>query len=172
MKSRAQLLIAAAALLVLPGLAGTSPTAVLANGAAAPTFQLDSMAGKKVNLNDFRGKVVLLNFWASWCGPCRKEMPILEQLHKQYQAKGVTLVGVNVEPSSDDAVKWLKGTPVSFPILFDRDSSVSKLYQVQGMPNTVILDRKGKVRFIHRGYKPGEENEYLDQIRALVREAG
>jgi thiol-disulfide isomerase/thioredoxin len=130
------------------------------------------MAGKLVNLADYRGKVVLLNFWASWCGPCRKEMPILEQLHKQYQNKGVMLVGVNVEPDSEDARKWLKGTPVSFPILFDRDSAVSKLYEVQGMPNTVILDRKGRVRYIHRGYKAGEENEYLDQIRALVREAG
>jgi thiol-disulfide isomerase/thioredoxin len=172
MKIRIPLLIAAAAMTVLPGMGSTTPPAALAMGAAAPTFQLDSMAGNKVNLSDLRGKVVLLNFWASWCGPCRKEMPILEQLHKQYQSKGVTLVGVNVEPDSQDALKWLKVTPVSFPILFDRDSSVSKLYQVEGMPNTVILDRKGKVRFIHRGYKPGEENEYLDQIRALVREAG
>ncbi len=171
MKTRIPVLIAAAAMTVLPGMASTTP-AVLAMGASAPTFQLDSMAGKKVNLSDLRGKVVLLNFWASWCGPCRKEMPILEQLHKQYQSKGVALVGVNVEPDSQEALKWLKVTPVSFSILFDRDSSVSKLYQVEGMPNTVILDRKGKVRFIHRGYKPGEENEYLDQIRALVREAG
>jgi peroxiredoxin len=165
-------MLAAAALVVVPGLGGTTPAAVLANGAPAPSFQLDSMAGKKLNLSDLRGKVVLLNFWASWCGPCRKEMPILEQMYRQYQSKGVTLVGVNVEPSSDDAVKWLKSTPVTFPILFDRDSSVSKLYQVQGMPNTVIVDRKGKVRYIHRGYKPGEESDYLDQIRSLVREAG
>jgi thiol-disulfide isomerase/thioredoxin len=114
--------------------------------------------------------VVLINFWASWCGPCRKEMPILEQLHKAYKTKGVQLVGVNVEPNSDDAKKYLQATPVSFPILLDRESTVSKLYQVQGMPNTVILDRTGKVRYIHRGYKPGEENEYLDQIRMLVRE--
>jgi thiol-disulfide isomerase/thioredoxin len=172
MKTRIPLMIAAAAMTMLPGMGSTTPAAVLAMGAAAPGFQLDSLAGKAVNLNDFRGKVVLLNFWASWCGPCRKEMPILEQLHKQYQSKGVTLVGVNVEPDSADAMKMLKSVPVSFPILFDRSSAVSKLYQVEGMPNTVILDRKGKVRFIHRGYKPGEENEYLDQIRALVREAG
>jgi thiol-disulfide isomerase/thioredoxin len=142
----------------------------LANGNLAPGFQLDSLAGSRVNLADYRGQVVLLNFWASWCGPCRKEMPILEQVYKQYKSKGVALVGVNVEPNSGDALNYLKATPVTFPILFDRDSAVSKAYQVQGMPNTVILDRAGRVRFIHRGYTPGAENEYLDQIRALVRE--
>jgi len=172
MKIRPQLMIAAAALALLPGLAGTVAPPVMAMGAPAPTFQLDSVSGTKLSLNDLHGKVVLINFWASWCGPCRKEMPILEQLNKQYRSKGVSLVGVNVEPDSADALKWLKSTPVTFPILFDRDSSVSKLYQVQGMPNTVIIDRHGKVRFIHRGYQPGEENEYLDQIRALVLEAG
>ena len=67
-------------------------------------------------------------------------------------------------------MNWLKDTPVSFPILFDTDSKVSKLYQVAGMPNTVILDRKGTVRYIHRGYQAGAENEYLDQIRQLIRE--
>jgi thiol-disulfide isomerase/thioredoxin len=139
-------------------------------GSAAPAFQLDSLAGKPVNLADYKGQVVLLNFWASWCGPCRKEMPILEQLHKQYRSKGFSLVGVNVEPNSADALTMLKSVPVSFPILFDRDSTVSKLYQVQGMPNTVIVDRQGRVRYVHRGYKPGEENEYLDQIRNLIKE--
>ena len=172
MYKRSRILLTALTMTLVPMLGATTTGGPLSTGAAAPAFQLESLAGKPVNLADYRGKVVLLNFWASWCGPCRKEMPILEQLFKQYQAKGVTLVGVNVEPNSDDARKWLKSTPVSFPILFDRDSAVSKLYEVQGMPNTVILDRKGRVRYIHRGYKSGEENEYLDQIRALVREAG
>jgi thiol-disulfide isomerase/thioredoxin len=142
----------------------------LRTGALAPAFALQSSSGKPLNLSDLKGQIVLVNFWASWCGPCRKEMPVLEQLNKQYRAKGVTLVGVNVEPDTAAAVDWLKATPVSFPILFDTDSKVSKLYQVEGMPNTVILDRTGKVRYIHRGYSPGAENEYLDQIRALIRE--
>jgi len=139
-------------------------------GAPAPQFQLNSNNGKPLSLADLKGRIVLVNFWASWCGPCRKEMPLLEQLNRQYRSKGVTLVGVNVEPDSAAATDWLKATPVSFPILFDVDSKVSKLYQVEGMPNTVILDRKGNVRYIHRGYSAGAENEYLDQIRALIRE--
>jgi thiol-disulfide isomerase/thioredoxin len=152
------------------GVAGAASNGPLASGNPAPAFDLDSLAGKHVNLADYKGQVVLINFWASWCGPCRKEMPILEQLNKAYKSKGVQLVGVNVEPNSEDAKKYLQSTPVTFPILLDRASTVSKLYQVQGMPNTVILDRSGKVRYIHRGYQPGAENEYLDQIRMLVRE--
>ena len=156
------------ALAIAPVLAVSGPS--LQAGAPAPAFELNSNTGKAVSLADLKGQIVLVNFWASWCGPCRQEMPILEQLNHQYHNKGVTLIGVNVEPDSAAATAWLKATPVSFPILYDVDSKVSKLYEVQGMPNTVILDRKGVVRYIHRGYSPGAENEYLDQIRTLIRE--
>lgn len=156
------------ALVLAPALAVCAPS--LQTGAPAPGFELNSNSGKPVSLADLRGQIVLVNFWASWCGPCRQEMPILEQLNHQYRNKGVALVGINVEPDTAAATDWLKATPVTFPILYDVDSKVSKLYEVQGMPNTVILDRKGVVRYIHRGYSPGAENEYLDQIRALIRE--
>ena len=112
----------------------------------------------------------MLNFWASWCGPCRQEMPLLENIYKKYSKLGFTMIGVNVEPDSKAANDWLKQTPVSFPILYDTESKVSKLYGVAGMPSTVIIDRKGNVRMMHRGYKPGDENEYLNSIRALMRE--
>jgi thiol-disulfide isomerase/thioredoxin len=146
------------------------PALAVAPSGPAPKFQLDSIGGKVVNLDQFKGQVVMINFWASWCGPCRTEMPILEKLHAKYKPMGFTMVGINVEPDPKLAVDWLKSTPVSFPILLDTKSEVSKLYQVAGMPSTVIVDRKGNLRWLHRGYKPGDENEYLDQIRALVRE--
>ena len=123
-----------------------------------------------MKLSEFRGKVVLIVFWASWCGPCRQEMPLLDSIYKQYHRMGFTLIGVNVEPDSNAANQWLKETPVSFPILYDKESKVSKMYDVAGMPSTVIIDRAGKVRALHRGYKPGDENGYLDSIRTLVRE--
>jgi peroxiredoxin len=97
-------------------------------------------------------------------------MPLLESIYKKYNKLGFTMIGVNVEPDSKAADEWLKQTPVSFPILYDRDSKVSKLYDVGGMPCTVIIDRSGHLRKLHRGYKPGDENEYLDSIRALIRE--
>jgi thiol-disulfide isomerase/thioredoxin len=152
------------------GVVLSAPALAVSPAGPAPGFELASMAGKNVNLAQYKGQVVMINFWASWCGPCRQEMPLLEQLHKKYKPMGFTMVGVNVEPDSSKAVDWLKATPVTFPILFDTKSEVSKLYSVQGMPSTVIVDRKGNLRWLHRGYKPGDENEYLNQIRALVRE--
>jgi thiol-disulfide isomerase/thioredoxin len=146
------------------------PALAVAPAGPAPAFTLKSMAGKPVSLSQYKGQVVMINFWASWCGPCRTEMPILEKLHAKYKPMGFTMLGVNVEPDSSLAANWLKTTPVSFPILFDTKSEVSKLYSVAGMPSTVIVDRKGNLRWLHRGYKAGDENEYLNQIRALVRE--
>ena len=163
MKNRLAAIIAAAAL-ALPALAA-DPT-----GSPAPAFTLGSSAGSNVSLAQYKGQVVMLNFWASWCGPCRQEMPLLESIYKKYNRMGFTLIGVNVEPDSNAANQWLKQTPVSFPILYDKDSKVSKMYDVAGMPSTVIIDRTGKVRVLHRGYKPGDENEYLDSIRSLIRE--
>ena len=154
---------AAALAIALPLMAGP-------NVAPAPPFTLAARGGKDVSLAQYQGQVVMINFWASWCGPCRQEMPLLESIYKKYNKLGFTLLGVNVEPDSKAADDWLKATPVSFPILYDKDSKVSKLYDVDGMPSTVIIDRTGKLRVLHRGYKPGDENEYLDSIRALIRE--
>ena len=167
---RRALLRAGIVCLTLAATAPASLASTITPGAAAPAFQLPSSANTPLALSDLKGQVVLINFWASWCGPCRQEMPVLDQLYRKYKAAGFTLLGVNVEPKSADALGFLKGTPVTFPILFDSDSQVSKLYEVSGMPSTVILDRTGKVRYIHHGYKPGEESEYLDQIRSLMRE--
>ena len=141
-----------------------------ASSAIAPSFSLPSRSGDSVSLEQLKGQVVMLNFWASWCGPCRQEMPLLDQMHKRYSSLGFTLLGVNVEANTNDAERWLAETPVSFPVLFDKESKVSKLYDVNAMPSTVFIDRKGNVRYLHRGYKPGDESEYLNQIRALLKE--
>src|SRR6185437_3609744 len=173
MRSTSRLVTLMGAALVGLGIAALPSSALAADiapGALAPSFELKSSLGKPVALSDLKGQVVLINFWASWCGPCRQEMPILDQLYRSYQPAGFTLIGVNVEPNAADAEKFLKGTSVSFPILFDPTSAVSMLYQVSGMPSTVIIDRTGKIRYVHHGYKPGDEGEYLDQIRALTQE--
>jgi peroxiredoxin len=136
----------------------------------APDFSLQSRSGEAVSLADLRGDVVMINFWATWCGPCREEMPHLEALHQRYRSLGFTLLGVNVEDDPAGAAKWLEETPVSFPILFDPENRVSELYDVVAMPSTVLVDRQGNMRFIHHGYQAGYENEYQNQIRALIRE--
>ena len=151
-------------------LAVALPAFAVTSSSPAPDFSHAGRGGQALNLSQYKGQVVMINFWASWCGPCRQEMPLLDSIYKKYSKAGFVMLGVNVEPDSKAAIDWLKETPVSFPILFDRDSKVSKLYEVAGMPSTVIIDRSGKVRTLHRGYKPGDENEYMDSIRTLVRE--
>ena len=137
----------------------------------APAFQLSGRGGKTIDLSQFKGQVVMINFWASWCKPCRDEMPLLEDIYKKYKPMGFTLVGVNVEPDAKGAESWLsKQKPVSFPIAFDTDSKVSKMYKVAVMPSTVFVDRKGNIRVMHKGYKPGEEDFYLTQIRSMLKE--
>ena len=126
-------------------------TSTGASASMAPSFALPSRGGDTVSLASLKGKVVMLNFWASWCGPCRQEMPLLEQMHKRYSALGFTLVGVNVDANSKDAEEWLSKTPVSFPVLFDRESKVSKMYDVSAMPSTVFIDRQGNEFFEGRG---------------------
>jgi len=154
--------------LLLALLAGTATATGPAP--AAPDFALPARDGGEVRLSELKGQVVMINFWATWCGPCRQEMPLLQQIHTKYEPLGFTMLGVNVEPDSAAAQSWLKGMPVSFPILFDRKSEVSSSFGVEAMPSSVLIDREGRVRHVHRGYKPGDEAVYADLVRSLVKE--
>ena len=155
-------------------LAAVCVSAALAasSSAPAPGFKLSGRGGKTIDLAQYKGQVVMINFWATWCGPCRQEMPLLEDIYKKYKPMGFTLIGVNVEPKSGDPEGWLSKLPkpVTFPVAFDVDSKVSSLYKVKGMPTTVFIDRKGNVREVHISYRPGDENYYLTQVRALLKE--
>lgn len=159
-----------AALLVCLGLAGNASAARDMIGTPAPDFTLGSLEGSNLRLSEYQGRVVMINFWATWCGPCRQEMPLLDELYTQYQPLGFTILGVNVEEDPSKAKQLLKESPVNFPILYDDKSEVSKLYKVVAMPSTVLVDRDGNVRYLHQGYKPGYEESYQHQVRALIRE--
>ncbi len=135
----------------------------------APDFILKSMAGDNLRLEEYRGQVVLVNFWASWCGPCRQEMPVLERIQSRYEPMGFTVLGVNVDTDEAKARKVAERAGVSFPLLLDRGQTVSKQYDVSSMPYTVLVDRDGSIRYIHHGYKPGDENHYIDRLRDLLR---
>jgi thiol-disulfide isomerase/thioredoxin len=158
--------LALALAFVLPAFAAST------SSGPAPAFSLSARGGKQIDLNQFKGQVVMINFWATWCGPCRQEMPLLEDIYKKYKPMGFTMLAVNVEPDSAAAEAWLGklSKPVTFPVAFDTESKVSKLYKVAGMPSTVFVDRKGNVRVMHKGYKPGDENFYLTQIRSMLKE--
>jgi thiol-disulfide isomerase/thioredoxin len=157
--------LALAAVFVLPAFAASS-------SGPAPAFKLSGRGGKAIDLSAYKGQVVMINFWATWSGPCRQEMPLLEDIYKKYKPMGFTMLAVNVEPDSKAAEAWLGklAKPVSFPVAFDTDSKVSKMYKVAGMPSTVFVDRKGNIRVMHKGYKAGDENFYLTQIRSMLTE--
>jgi peroxiredoxin len=140
-----------------------------ANG-HAPDFTLRGADGRNVRLDELRGQVVLVNFWATWCGPCREEMPRLETLYEKYHKSGFVLLGVNVDDDPHVALAAAAKLNVSFPVLLDTDKKVSKLYDLNTMPSTVVIDRDGKMRFLHRGYRAGTEVDYEQQIRGLLKE--
>lgn len=136
----------------------------------APDFTLKSLEGSNLRLEEYRGQVVLLNFWASWCGPCRQEMPLLDRLHHRYEDTGFAVLGVNVEGEAAPAQEIVDAINVTFPILIDDGQQVSQMYNLQAMPSTVVIDRDGVVRYIHLGYKPGDEAKYVEVVKRLIRE--
>ena len=150
--------------------AATSLASSGLEGQAAPDFALKSSTGENMRLSEYRGDVVMINFWATWCGPCRQEMPLLDELYQRYSRVGFNLLGVNIDDDSRRAMQMIEELGVQFPVLFDASKQVSKLYDVDAMPVTVIVDRTGTVRYVHQGYKPGYEEKYLTEIRSLLRE--
>ena len=153
----------------LAAMASAAAAAVLTSG-PAPDFTLHSMGGSNLRLQEQRGQVVMLNFWASWCAPCREEMPLLDRLYERYHASGFQLLGVNVDEDAHNAAGVSSKLGLHFPVLLDTEKKVSRLYDLSTMPSTVLIDRDGRVRYIHRGYKDGYEQTYEQQIRELLRE--
>jgi peroxiredoxin len=139
-------------------------------GQAAPEFTLKSLKDKNLSLKELRGQVVMINFWATWCGPCRQEIPALNTLYEKYRNAGFVLLGVNVDSESANAIQMISRLKATYPILFDTDKRTSVLYQVSAMPTTVLIDRDGKVRHIQKGYVTGVESKYQVQIRELLKE--
>ena len=162
--------LSGAALLVITSLFLVGNLQAASLSGPAPDFTLKAMDGKNVKLSELAGNVVLINFWASWCGPCREEMPLLNDLHNKYEALGFTVLGVNVEEQAAPAIGFINKSPVDFPILFDSKNSVSQAYKVVAMPTTIVVDRDGNIRYEHKGYKSGDEKKYRKMVKKLVRE--
>lgn len=119
-------------------------------GKQAPPFSLKNLDGRPLSLADYKGKVVLINFWATWCKPCRVEMPSLNKLFKKYGKQGLVVIGVSIDKTRDPVREFLEEIPLDFPIVLDSDTSVSKNYKVFAFPTTFLIDRGGilKEKFI------------------------
>jgi thiol-disulfide isomerase/thioredoxin len=151
-------------------IAAAAAVASVTTQSGAPDFTLPSLDGPNLRLREQRGQVVMINFWASWCGPCRTEMPHLSRLYDKYRNSGFTVLAVNIDEDPRKAAGLAKQLGMKFPVLLDSDKKVSRLYDLGTMPSTVLVDRDGRVRYVHRGYRDGYEDTYDKQIRELLRE--
>ena len=158
------LLLASAA-----GLAALAATSALATdvGQTAPSFELAGQKGP-VQLAAYKGKTVYLDFWASWCGPCKQSFPWMNDMQKRYGASGLRVVGVNLDQKSEDARAFLAANPPLFDIAFDPDGKTPKAYGVKGMPTSMLIGADGKVLMVHQGFKDEHRDELEKQIKQAV----
>jgi len=138
----------------------------------APDFSLEDMDETRHKLVDYRGKVVLLNFWATWCPPCRREMPSMERLYQKYKDSTFTVIAINQMETTDHVFAFTGQLDVdpTFTMLFDKDSKVSQAYRVQGLPTTFLIDKKGMLRFRAIGGREFDHPDVEKQIKKLMEE--
>jgi len=141
-----------------------------ADDKSAPEFALRSLDGQNLRLSELRGEVVMINFWASWCGACRSAMPSLNELNEKYRRVGLKLLSVNVDDEQHKAEHMSDSLRIRFPVLRDEQKAVSKLYRADTLPLTVLIDREGKVRYSHTGYNVGDEKKFVAELHTLLNE--
>jgi peroxiredoxin len=147
------------------------PLQAIASLPAAPPLALPDEEGKKTwRLSELRGKVVLVNFWATWCPPCRKELPSMERLWRQFKDQGLVVLGVNVAEDGNAVFAFSNGleTPLTFPLLLDEDGSVTQSWPVQGLPTTYLVDKKGRIAFGAIGGREFDSPAIVEQVRQLL----
>ena len=137
-------------------------------GSKAIDFTLNNFDGKPVKLSEQRGKVVLLDFWASWCDPCRDEMPYLDILQKTYGMQGFTVLAVNIDNKLENAEQFLDKYDIKLMPVWDRKKKVVSAYDVQTMPTTMLIDQRGWIRYIHNGFEVEKFQVYKQQIEKLL----
>jgi cytochrome c biogenesis protein CcmG, thiol:disulfide interchange protein DsbE len=137
-------------------------------GQQAPDFDLVGKQGN-VKLSDYKGKAVYLDFWASWCGPCKQSFPWMNEMHTKYSAQGFAVVGVNVDAKQADATHFLEQTPAKFDVVFDSKGSTPRAYGIKGMPSSVLIGPDGKVLAVHAGFKDEERGTLEDKIKSSLK---
>ncbi|MDT8283493.1 MAG: TlpA disulfide reductase family protein [Gammaproteobacteria bacterium] len=133
----------------------------------APTFVLPG-DNKNINLAKLKGKVVYLDFWASWCDPCRKSFPWMNDMHARYDGKNFTIIAVNLDTTKEDATKFLGKVPADFAVAYDPEGKVATQYNLKAMPSSYLIDKKGNLVMTHKGYREGEASEIEARILALL----
>lgn len=163
----ARLLMLAAILLSTPLAAWSARTLV---AKPAPDFALKSLTGENLRLSEYRGEVVLVNFWASWCGRCRKQLSVIDELYLEHQGPGFQVLSVNIDDDPDEAREASSGMGLQAPVLLDDQKTVSRLYHLGTLPVTVLVDHHGTVRRVYTGYRHGDEEIYRTELEKLLAE--
>ncbi|MFQ5996248.1 MAG: TlpA family protein disulfide reductase [Dehalococcoidales bacterium] len=132
--------------LVMAGCSSPTSTQSAQIGKPAPDFKLSNLEGQSVSLSDFRGRPVLLNFWASWCGPCRYEMPFIQEIHEKWSAKGLVVLTVNLQEDPSLVKEFMEDLGLSFPVLLATNQEVSLAYNLRGIPTTFFIDKDGIIQ--------------------------
>ena len=150
--------------------AGSVQAGEIAPGQSSPNCKLSTLdGGVAKDIQQFKGKVVYVDFWASWCGPCAQSFPFMNQLHGELQSKGLEIVGVNLDEEPADAKAFLAKTPAKFTILADASGQCPQDFGVKAMPSSYLIDRQGVVRHVHLGFKPSEAPQLREQIEAMLK---
>ena len=156
------------AVLVLGALITAPPAAAAALGDPAPAFALQTAAGDTVSLERLRGKVVYVDFWASWCGPCRRSFPWMNEMHRKYGGNGLAIVAINVDKKRADAERFLSQVPAAFTIVYDMPGATPTAYAVKGMPSSYLIDAAGRIVAVEQGFREERAAELEAQVRAMI----
>lgn len=146
------------------------PSITAAIGKPAPNVAVLTADGVKVPLAEYKGKVVLIDFWASWCPPCKTSFPALDAIYREYQEKGLEVLAVNVDERRHDADIFLNAHPHRLTVLFDPKGLAPEAFGVKGMPSSFLIDRAGNIRFTHMGYSANVDDSYRQEIAQLLKE--
>lgn len=138
-------------------------------GDTTPDFKLPQVQGNHFkSLSDFHGKVVYLDFWASWCAPCRKSFPLMNTLYHKYKKQGLEVVAINMDEEDHSLQRFLQKSPVDFTLLRDQQQTTAEKFQVAVMPSSFLIDRSGHIRYIHQGFKTRDINIIEQHIQKLL----
>jgi cytochrome c biogenesis protein CcmG, thiol:disulfide interchange protein DsbE len=149
-------------------LLGSTAAHAVRAGEAAPGFALPTGGGEVIDLARLRGSVVYVDFWASWCTPCRRSFPWMNALHERYRNQGLAVIGINVDKGQADADRFLRDVPAAFPVVFDPKGATPSAFDVKGMPTSYLIDRHGVVVAVEEGFRDDRKPAIEERIRDLL----